>query len=66
MTRLLRPLVFLAVFALMWGLLLLVGTTGRVGELEFLMWLGLLVTAEWLAMRWSKQRLTRHKIAAGR
>jgi hypothetical protein len=41
----------------MWVLLLLVGSTGRVGEVEVLIWLGLLVAAEMFAVRWTGRRL---------
>jgi fucose 4-O-acetylase-like acetyltransferase len=56
-TRLAQVGVAIAVLAAMWVLLLLVGSTGRVGEVEVLIWLGLLVAAEMFAVRWTGRRL---------
>jgi len=60
-SRLARIGIFLAVLVGMWGLLLLVGRTGAVGEIEVLIWLLLLVVAEIAAMRWSRQLSPAHR-----
>jgi hypothetical protein len=46
----------LVVLAVMWGLRVLVGRTGRVGGPEIIVWLALLVTAEVFTVRWLKGR----------
>ena len=46
----------LVVLALMYGLLVLVGQTGQMGEPELLIWLALLIAAERFALRWVGRR----------
>jgi len=54
---LVRVTTFVLVLVVMWGVLLLLGLTGNVGELELALWLVLLIAAEWFAMRWSRRWL---------